>query len=123
MVFHFRFESLGQAANLRDCCGSVPYEGGLAAFAAVGDRREIRSIGFNHDSVDRERSRDGPEVHRVLESDDPSEGDVMTEFNNFLSLLQRSVKTMEHAVNVGRIGAENLYGVGPGIALVDDDIF
>src|ERR1700737_4954789 len=98
----------GQVANLRHCCGCLPHERRLAAFAAMGNGREVRGIGLYHNPFAREQCGNLAQVPGVVKGNDSGKRNIMAEIDGLLRLLQGSTETMEHAVKMARIRAENL---------------
>src|ERR1700726_370845 len=100
-----RFQS--EAANICDESSSFAHESRFATFAAVWFRREVGSIGLDHDSIQRDRSCGLAHVGGALESHDSGEGHEVAEFDYFARLGQGSAEAMHYGTHAGRIGAEN----------------
>src|SRR6266581_5967369 len=110
------------AARARDFFRDQPRVRRLAAFSAKWNRRQIRTIRFDHEFIDRHLSSDFAHLFSVFERDDSGEGNEMTEIENFVRLIERAAKTMKDAADLPAIVSQNLERIVPGVALMNYDI-
>jgi hypothetical protein len=95
-------------AQTRDLLGNVPDPCGLVALAAIGHRREVRTVGFDQHAIERDAPCDILEIKRILERDDARKGDVKSE-------IERSLRDVPVG-DVARATTENffrLFGIAP----------
>src|ERR1700736_4877997 len=94
----------------------------FAAFSSKRDRSEVRAIGFDHKTVEWNFGGDIADLFSVLECHNTSERNEMAETQNFVCLFECSAETMKHATDLTTVFAQNLEGVVPGIALMNDHV-
>src|SRR5438067_6710936 len=94
----------------------------FAAFSAIRDRRQIRTIRFDHESVHRNVRGDFANLFPVLERDDSGERNEMAKIENFVCLLGCSAETMKYAAHLSAVIAQNFESVIPGVALMNDNV-
>src|SRR5688572_24568024 len=66
----------GLATQIGEKSGRVGYKSGLAGPPAMWDRSKERRVGFDQQAIERDRPRGLLELTRILEGDDPGEGNV-----------------------------------------------
>ena len=88
----------------------------------MGNRREIRAIRFNHITILGNCDDRFAHKLRILESHDPGKGDQMAEGNDFHGLVRSIPETMKHAAHPPVVRFQDLQGVLPSVALMDDDV-
>src|SRR5438270_5739761 len=91
----------------------------LAAFSAIRDRRQIRTIGFDHKTFHRHASRDFANLFPIFECHDSGEGNEMAKIENFVRLLERAAKAMKYAADLPAVVAQDRQGVVPCVALMN----
>src|SRR5206468_7263682 len=69
--------------------------GRLAAFSTERDRREIRAISFDHETVERNVGRDVANLFSIFKSHDSGKRNEMAETENFVRLLERAAEAMK----------------------------
>ena len=94
----------------------------FAAFPAKRDRREIGTIGLDHEFPKRKLRRDLAHVRAVFESHDPGERNQMTERDNFIGLFRVPPKQWKTPRTLPAVVAHDFESIVPGIALMNDDI-
>src|SRR4029077_3001946 len=94
----------------------------FAAFSSKRDRSEVRAIGFDHKTVERNFGGDIADLFSVLKRNDSGEGNEVAEPQNFVRLFERSAEAMKHTADLTTVFAQNLKGVVPGIALMNHHV-
>src|SRR5262249_17972040 len=94
----------------------------LTASSAKRHRGKVRTIGFNHETIERQFGRDFADLLSVLERDNAGEGNEVAEAENLVRLFECAAETMEHAAQLAAVIAQNLERVGPGVALMNDNV-
>src|SRR2546430_1646020 len=110
------------AASFCDFFGHEPRIRRLAPLSTKRNRREIRTIGFDHEAVDRHLRGDFKDLFAIFEGHDSGEGNEMAEINDFIRLIERAAKTMKDAADLPAIITQNFECIIPGIPLMNDDV-
>src|SRR5260221_6306495 len=92
----------------------------LATFSTERDRREIRAISFDHETVERHIRRDVADLFSVFKSHDSGKRNEMAETENFVRLLERAAEAMKHAADLAPVFAQDCERVIPSVALMND---
>src|ERR1700731_2981419 len=109
-------------ASSRDFFRDQPRVRRLGAFSAKRDRRQIRTISFDHEFIERHPSSDFTHLFPVFERDDSGKGDEVAKISDFIRLIQCSAKTMKYAADLPAVIAQNFQGIVPGVALMNHDV-
>src|SRR5467141_2196914 len=94
----------------------------LTPFSAKRDRRQIRAIRFDHESINRHLRGDFAHLFAVLERDDSGKGNKMAEIENLVRLIKCAAETMKDAADLPAVIAQKFESIIPGVALMNDDI-
>jgi hypothetical protein len=85
--------------DLRDSFGNFFHVSRFAAFAAKWNRREIRTIRFQHEFVHRRGGDAIADILRALERDNSGETDERADFKNLFHAFHRFAEAMKNAAN------------------------
>src|SRR5712692_3072228 len=94
----------------------------FATFAAKRNGREIRTIGFHHELIQRDLCRDLSHGCAIFESDDPSERNQVAKNENVIRLPKRTAEAMKDAAHLATVIAQDFESATPGVALVNHHI-
>src|SRR5207248_7149386 len=81
----------------RNRFGHDPCMGGFATLPPIRHRREIRTIGFHHQLIQRDLCRDLTNGRAILEGHNSGERDQVIEGKDFLGLLESTAEAMKNA--------------------------
>src|SRR5437660_1065932 len=95
------------STGARDLFRDQPGISGFAPFPAVGNRREIRAICFNHEAIEGNLGCHVAHLFSVLECNDAGERNEMTKVEHFVGLLERAAETMKNAAKLAAVIAQN----------------
>src|SRR5579864_4276491 len=109
-------------ARLCNLFGHQPGVGGFASFPAKWDRREIRTIGFDHETVERNIGGDVANLFSIFESNDPRKRNQVAEPQDFVRLFERSAETMKYAANLPPVITQDFERIVPRVSLVNHDV-
>ena len=95
-------------------------EGGLVGPAPVGHRRQERGVGLDQQPVERAQLDRLAHLGRPLEGDDAAEGQVGAQVEAPTGLVGPAGEAVDHRALRHALGLEDVEGLGPGLAGVDD---
>ena len=110
------------ALDLGDDLGNFLHISRFTTFAAIRHGREIRTIGFQHELVQRRGGHGVADVLAVLERDNAGETDERADFQNAAHPVGVFAETMKNAADFSGERFELRQRVVKGIALVDDAV-
>src|SRR3954471_13031643 len=94
----------------------------LAPFSAKWFRRQVRAIGFDHETIERQLCRDVAHGAAVLKRHDSGERYEMTEREHFVCLFACAAETVKDAAQLAAIRAHNVERVLPCVALMNHHV-
>jgi len=102
-----------------DSFGNFLHISRFAAFAAIRHGRKIRTIGFQHEFVQRRGGNGVADVLPVLERDDAGEADERADFQNAAHPVSALAEAMKHPAHLAGKQLELGESVIKGVALVN----
>ncbi len=115
------FDADGASAG--DCFGGVDDEAGLVALAAMRCGREVRGIGFEQQAISGSDAGGFADFGGFRERGDSPKGQMEAEIETFARRCRIACEAVHDAGQAGGrpMRAENVEGVSPGVAGVNDD--
>lgn len=94
----------------------------LAGFTTKGNGGKVGTVGLHHVAVGRNGPRRLLHERGIFEGDDAGERNNVSHFRDLRGGFGRPTEAMEDRAQPTGVGAENVHGIPPSFALVDDHV-